>query len=229
MSWLSFARLHCQNIFRQVCCVSPPSVRPSIQRRVEWDDEWERWRSRNAFRGGQRRQCGYYSGITKCFGMLAGWHGAARVLVSDSVDSVVRQCFWLKIFPRWDKIRLFVACCFACGGERIAEGADEMRWASATDRPTPTDPIIDNAPLEVGIECQIHCMSVSRSLVSSRLSVSRWLEGLKIHFSFFLDGFRGPFGHLAARAAWDRFLPPSTAQTSATYPNAEFTLGFHYL
>ena len=136
LSWLSFARLHCQNIFRQVCCVSPPSVRPSIQRRVEWDDEWERWRSRNAFRGGQRRQCGYYSGITKCFGMLAGWHGAARVLVSDSVDSVVRQCFWLKIFPRWDKIRLFVACCFACGGERIAEGADEM---GERDRPTDTD------------------------------------------------------------------------------------------
>ena len=38
LSWLSFARLHCQNIFRQVCCVRPPSslhVPSSVRRRPE--------------------------------------------------------------------------------------------------------------------------------------------------------------------------------------------------
>ena len=56
-------------------------------------------------------------------------------------------------------------------------------------------------------------------------------RGLKNTFSFFLAGFRGPFGLLAAAAAaaGDRFLPTSTAQTSAAQPNAKFTLGFHYL
>ena len=79
-------------------------------------------------------------------------------------------------------------------------------------------------------------LSLSRSLlslVSARARESLWLEGLKIHFLFFLAGFRGPFGLLAAAAAaaaaGDRFLPTSTAQTSAAQPNAKFTLGFHYL
>ena len=76
-------------------------------------------------------------------------------------------------------------------------------------------------------------LAVSLPLLSARSR--EWVgmvRGLKNTFSFFLGGFRGPFGLLvaaAAAAAWDRFLPPSTAQTIATHPSAKFTLGFHYL
>ena len=50
-----------------------------------------------------------------------------------------------------DEIRLFEAC----GGKRRIGGSSLEQMSRAT----PTDPIIDNAPLEVGIECQIHCMA----------------------------------------------------------------------
>ena len=114
-------------------------------------------------------RCGHYSGITKCGGVASG---PARVLGfgdSDRPDGggAVRQCFWLKICLRWERRdKAF------CGGGaarrarmRRKKGADEMSDRERTNertRPTPTDPITDNAPLEVGIECQIHCTAGGR-------------------------------------------------------------------
>ena len=128
----------------------------------------------------------------------------ARVLVTAATllcDNAFGSRYFL---DGSDEIRLFEAC----GGKRPR--GEQM------SRATPTDPIIDNAPLEVGIECQIHCMAgASGSVATARL------EGLKIHFLFSPMVFEDLLGFWRRRRRGGVLgsISPSFNSTNKRYPS----------
>ena len=87
------------------------------------------------------------------------------------LDGVVRQCFWLKIFPRWEgRDKTFVACGAACGGGRGGGMSD-------TDRPNHRQcPFGSWNRVSNSLHGRIGWLCLARE--------SRPLEGLKIHFLF---------------------------------------------
>ena len=140
----------------------------------------------------------------------------ARVLVTAATllcDNAFGSRYFL---DGSDEIRLFEAC----GGKRPMGGADEP---SDTDRP-------NHRQCPFGswnrVSNSLHGRSVWLSLES------RPLEGLKIHFLFSCMVFEDLFG--GADGGWGSISPSFNSTNkrrsgSITYPNAEFTLGFHYL